>query len=148
MALAMGFVSPLGMDRDTNPEAKSQGGRPRGKTMPCGWGCGASLSAREMRGHFTTCPNREKPAALPASAPAPEARIEPATRPTGKRRGAKPATGAPLSMSERLRALRHEPEESLAPCANQPVSNPQVTRFRPAKPATTEADSRRYESID
>jgi hypothetical protein len=26
--------------------------------MPCGWGCGAQLTARLMRGHFTDCSNR------------------------------------------------------------------------------------------
>ncbi len=34
------------------------GGRPRGATMPCGWGCGAVLTAREMREHFTDCPKK------------------------------------------------------------------------------------------
>ena len=34
------------------------GGRPSGPRMPCGWGCGAKLSATEMRGHFTRCPKR------------------------------------------------------------------------------------------
>lgn len=40
--------------------AKHAGGRPRGVTMPCGWGCGKTLTAREMREHFTTCPKRPK----------------------------------------------------------------------------------------
>ncbi len=39
------------------------GGRPRGVEMPCGWGCGAKLTAREMREHFTTC-KRRPPAAI------------------------------------------------------------------------------------
>ncbi len=26
--------------------------------MPCGWGCGAVLTHREMRRHFTDCPRR------------------------------------------------------------------------------------------
>jgi hypothetical protein len=34
------------------------GGRPRGVTMPCGWGCGANLTAREARPHFAKCPKR------------------------------------------------------------------------------------------
>jgi hypothetical protein len=29
--------------------------------MPCGWHCGAQLSAREMRRHFTECSCRPKP---------------------------------------------------------------------------------------
>ena len=33
-------------------------GRPPGPRMPCGWGCGAQLTARLMRGHFTDCSNR------------------------------------------------------------------------------------------
>jgi hypothetical protein len=28
--------------------------------MPCGWKCGAELTAVEMREHFTNCPNRPK----------------------------------------------------------------------------------------
>jgi hypothetical protein len=39
---------------------KHPGGRPRGVEMPCGWGCGAKLTAREMRAHFTACPKRPK----------------------------------------------------------------------------------------
>lgn len=27
-------------------------------TMPCGWGCGAQLTARSVREHFTNCPMR------------------------------------------------------------------------------------------
>ena len=34
------------------------GGRPSGPRMPCSWGCGAKLSATEMRAHFTRCPKR------------------------------------------------------------------------------------------
>lgn len=26
--------------------------------MPCGWGCGKSLTASEMSEHFTSCPSR------------------------------------------------------------------------------------------
>jgi hypothetical protein len=28
-------------------------GRPRGPRMKCGWGCGAQLTGRNMRAHFT-----------------------------------------------------------------------------------------------
>ena len=38
-------------------------GRPRGTEMPCGWGCGARLTAREIRKHFTICPNKPRPVA-------------------------------------------------------------------------------------
>jgi len=34
------------------------GGRPRGVTMPCGWKCGAELTAALIRTHFKTCPKR------------------------------------------------------------------------------------------
>ena len=34
------------------------GGRPRGVEMSCSWGCGARLTAAEMRAHFTRCPRR------------------------------------------------------------------------------------------
>ncbi len=37
---------------------KHPGGRPQGVTMPCGWKCGAKLTARGMRMHFTICPKR------------------------------------------------------------------------------------------
>ena len=37
---------------------RKMGGRPPGPRMPCGWGCGAQLTARLMRGHFTDCSNR------------------------------------------------------------------------------------------
>jgi hypothetical protein len=33
-------------------------GRPRGPQMACGWGCGACLTERQMRTHFTICPKR------------------------------------------------------------------------------------------
>lgn len=36
------------------------GGRPSGPRMPCGWRCGAKLTASEMRRHFTDCPKRPK----------------------------------------------------------------------------------------
>jgi hypothetical protein len=39
-------------------KAKNPGGRPRGPLMPCGWKCGAKLTASEIREHFTTCPKR------------------------------------------------------------------------------------------
>jgi len=26
--------------------------------MKCGWGCGAQLTGRKMRAHFTICPNQ------------------------------------------------------------------------------------------
>jgi hypothetical protein len=44
---------------------KHPGGRPRGVTMPCGWRCGAKLTARDIRAHFTACPKRPKPARKP-----------------------------------------------------------------------------------
>ncbi len=40
---------------------KHAGGRPQGVTMPCGWGCGAHLTARMMREHFTSCPAKPVP---------------------------------------------------------------------------------------
>lgn len=44
--------------RQAERRAKHAGGRPPGVAMPCGWGCGKSLTASEMREHFTTCPSR------------------------------------------------------------------------------------------
>ena len=37
------------------------GGRKPGPRMPCGWGCGAQLTAVEIREHFTSCPCRPSP---------------------------------------------------------------------------------------
>src|SRR5580658_9235787 len=36
-------------------------GRPRGPRMKCGWGCGAQLTGRTMRAHFTICAKRPAP---------------------------------------------------------------------------------------
>lgn len=36
------------------------GGRPQGPRMPCGWGCGDSFTATQLRPHFTVCPKRPK----------------------------------------------------------------------------------------
>jgi hypothetical protein len=44
--------------RGRPPGQPGAGGRPPGPTMPCGWGCGAKLTATEMRPHFTECPKR------------------------------------------------------------------------------------------
>ncbi len=54
--------------------AKHPGGRPPGVKMPCGWGCGRKLTAREMREHFTTCPKR--PAALSDQHPSKAAGVD------------------------------------------------------------------------
>ena len=35
-------------------------GRPSGPRMPCGWGCGASLRASDLRTHFVSCRKRPK----------------------------------------------------------------------------------------
>ena len=40
--------------------AKIKRGRPAGPRMPCGWRCGAKLTASELRKHFTKCPKRPK----------------------------------------------------------------------------------------
>jgi hypothetical protein len=53
------------MSKPRNAAKKHPGGRPRGVEMPCGWGCGTQLTAREMRKHFTTCPRR--PTAMQAA---------------------------------------------------------------------------------
>lgn len=39
---------------------KATAGRPTGPTMPCGWKCGAHLTATAMREHFTSCENRPR----------------------------------------------------------------------------------------
>ena len=35
--------------------SKAKRGRPPGRRMPCGWLCGAKLTASQIRGHFTEC---------------------------------------------------------------------------------------------
>lgn len=39
-------------------KTKRAPGRPNGPLMPCGWRCGAKLTAREMRLHFVSCPRK------------------------------------------------------------------------------------------
>jgi hypothetical protein len=41
--------------------------RPRTLRMKCGWGCGAQLTGRNMRAHFTTCPKRPPDSSNPGS---------------------------------------------------------------------------------
>ena len=47
-------------------------GRPLGPAMPCGWKCGARLTAREMRAHFTNCPRRPSRPGPPRPGRSPE----------------------------------------------------------------------------
>ena len=44
-------------------KVKSKMGRPTGPSMPCGWGCGAMLTATQIREHFVTCRKRPRPLA-------------------------------------------------------------------------------------
>jgi hypothetical protein len=41
-----------------HPELVNLIGRSPGPRMACGWQCGASVTASEMRSHFTNCPRR------------------------------------------------------------------------------------------
>lgn len=44
------------------------GGRKPGPHMPCGWGCGALLTAVTIREHFVACPLRPSaPRVLPTA---------------------------------------------------------------------------------
>ena len=72
-------------------------GKPMGVTMPCGWGCGEQLTARTIRGHFTSCAarpgkdpdrpeprgslKRESPASIAAALIARAKQIRPAASP-------------------------------------------------------------------
>jgi hypothetical protein len=48
--------SPNGDCRTRSSKIKR--GRPPGPRMKCGWGCGAQLTGRNMRAHFTICSKR------------------------------------------------------------------------------------------
>lgn len=48
------------MQHQPKPRAPGAGRKP-GPTMPCGWRCGAQLTAREMRTHFSDCPKKPTP---------------------------------------------------------------------------------------
>ena len=50
------LTKPRRRPRGAQPGHPGWGGRPRGVTMPCGWGCGKRLTASEIRAHFTSCP--------------------------------------------------------------------------------------------
>ena len=43
--------------RNGTERSKAKRGRPPGRRMPCGWGCGSQLTASHMRTHFTDCRN-------------------------------------------------------------------------------------------
>ncbi len=51
-------AAPAKRGRGAEPGHPGWGGRPPGAAMPCGWGCGEILTARQMRAHFAICPNR------------------------------------------------------------------------------------------
>lgn len=51
---------PTRRQRRAAEQIHNRGGRPNGPTMPCGWRCGARLTATEMRPHFTDCPRRPR----------------------------------------------------------------------------------------
>lgn len=40
----------------------SSGGRPRGVSMPCGWGCGEQIYASTWLRHWGQCPAKPRPA--------------------------------------------------------------------------------------
>jgi hypothetical protein len=54
------LTKPRRRPRGAQPGHPGWGGRPRGVTMPCGWGCGKRLTASEIRAHFTSCRKRPK----------------------------------------------------------------------------------------
>lgn len=94
------------------------GGRPRGKEMPCGWQCGALLTASEMRGHFTTCPNRDQIIPVPQP-PAPSSfrqSVAPRTWATATQKS-KPKS----DMADKLRDMR----EASLDQGDEPDANPQ-----------------------
>lgn len=56
----------VGLPAQSGPASRKPGtskikrGRPPGRRMPCGWRCGARLTASELRRHFTKCPRRPR----------------------------------------------------------------------------------------
>jgi len=60
MREAAGSLPSMGPTRGS---LKVKRGRPPGRWMLCGWGCGGWLTSHVMRAHFTRCPNR--PAVVP-----------------------------------------------------------------------------------
>lgn len=54
-------------ESNMSAEPKKKGGRPPGRTMPCGWGCGATFTSVGMRKHFAECPNRDVGTTLSAA---------------------------------------------------------------------------------
>ncbi len=53
-------VADRGLPDQNEPDRRQQAkrGRPTGRRMPCGWLCGAELTASQMRTHFTRCSRR------------------------------------------------------------------------------------------
>ena len=53
-------VADRGLPDQNEPERRpgAKRGRPPGRRMPCGWLCGAELTASQMRTHFTRCSRR------------------------------------------------------------------------------------------
>jgi hypothetical protein len=64
-----------------DPKAINFRARSPGPRMPCGWGCGATLTNGQMRRHFTTCPRRPNPSRVAGhKRPAPKEPWRPASR--------------------------------------------------------------------
>ena len=51
-------ASGIGLVNKVLGRSKVKRGRPPGPRMLCGWGCGAKLTASQIRGHFTKCSRR------------------------------------------------------------------------------------------
>jgi hypothetical protein len=52
--------APDDVDR-RGKKLESQARTPAGAAYARGWGCGAQLTVRDMRAHFTICPKRPHP---------------------------------------------------------------------------------------
>src|ERR1051326_8522191 len=80
-----------------HPELVNLIGRSPGPRMACGWQCGASVTASEMRSHFTDCPSR--PTAYATNSPSPT-KNDRGGRPAGARMPCGWMCGAHLTATE------------------------------------------------
>jgi hypothetical protein len=86
-------------------------GRPRGPRMPCGWNCGAKLTASEVRKHFAGCRLRPTVQDTPRQLPAKPNR---GGRPAGPRMPCGWQCGASVTATEMRRHF--------AECLHRPKS--------------------------
>jgi hypothetical protein len=88
---------------------KVKGGHPQGPRMKCGWGCGAQLTGRNMRAHFTICAKR----------PAGSDHVDPRRRNSKVKRGPPAADGCGAAAPD----LRRRSGEGMRSRGRDPVDD-------------------------